>query len=109
MTPEGIVRAVGDAFGYDRGTMLAQRRFHRHVVARGVAAMLMRDLLKMSLMEIASELRRRDHTTIINCIEVARRDAAGCPGPDQDALYVAMNALMPAKLPGETREVFLGL
>lgn len=96
MTPERIASEVAEAFGLTPAVLKQGRRFRRHGQARGVAMMLMRDLLGLSYPECAREFRLRNHTSAMHSIANARA-ATATPGLARDALFTVLNVFLPSQ------------
>ena len=65
MLPSSVVNAVGLYYGIPRRDLLSHRRTARLATARLMAYYMMRKELGMSWNEIAYELRRNDHNTVM--------------------------------------------
>ena len=69
ITPEAILDAVVDKFGFSVEEIKSRRRQRPLVVARQVGMYVMRQLTDLSYPGIAREFGGRDHTTVIHAVE----------------------------------------
>ena len=74
LTPPDIVEAVASHFRIDLSDMRGTSRSQKFVVPRQVAMYLIRELTKVSLVDIGEVLGGRDHTTIMHGIEKINRE-----------------------------------
>ena len=69
VTPELIVRVVGQQFEVTEELMRGAKRDRAIVLARHVAMFLMREETSLSLADIGRELGGRDHSTVVHACE----------------------------------------
>lgn len=72
MTVKGILRAVCVEYGITVAQLIGPSRVLRMAHARGLAALLLRERMKMTFSEIGELLGHRDHTTILQACKVAK-------------------------------------
>lgn len=69
---DAAVRGAAIAFQVDPEDILGPRRYKAVAQARQAAAVLLRDICGMSYPKIAAALGRKDHTTIVHAVQIAR-------------------------------------
>ncbi len=88
--PAEVLDAVCNDLGVGASEVLGGGRHHRVVVARGVAAYLLRECTTMSFPEIARALGRRNHSTVVTAAQrVARQVSDGSElecGPEYEGV-----------------------
>jgi chromosomal replication initiator protein len=74
LTPADISEVVAEHFRIDLSDMRGDSRSQKFVVPRYIAMYLIRELTKVSLVDIGKELGNRDHTTIMHGIARINRE-----------------------------------
>lgn len=74
VTPSLIIEVVAEHFGVDPKDITSQRRNSEFVLPRHIVMYLCRDIIGMSLADIAKLLGKKDHTTVIHGIKKITSD-----------------------------------
>ncbi|MDP6283856.1 MAG: chromosomal replication initiator protein DnaA [Acidimicrobiales bacterium] len=69
ITPDVILNATSDMFGYDVEELQGKRRHRSLVQARQISMYVVRELTDLSYPAIAREFGGRDHTTVMHAVE----------------------------------------
>lgn len=69
ITPSFIIEVVADHFGVDPGDITSKKRNSEFVLPRQIVMYLCRNIIGMSLADIAKLLEKKDHTTVIHGIK----------------------------------------
>lgn len=88
ITPNDIVRAVGDFFEISPTDIINRSRKQDVVEPRQIAMFLMREVLKLSYPNIGEKLGKRDHTTVIHACEKIGREINANPALNQKIVLI---------------------
>lgn len=80
LTVEKILEIVCTLYNISKDDLLNHRRYQKVAIPRQVAAYLLRTDLKRSFPEIASDLKRLNHTTIIHACKKVEKLLTNSPG-----------------------------
>lgn len=74
ITAEYIIDIVADHFNLDRDSLLSEKRTKAITVPRQICMYLCDELTNLTLNEIATKLKRQNHSTVIHGINKIRKD-----------------------------------